>query len=150
MPRVWNEGDALPLSAPARANLTRSIANVSEMVQRKADESPGLGAWSMAQVRASLQGLPSPTPNPGQDLRFALMREALFAPFRSPAVMLALAVGWSTGTPAPNDPERSAPHKTPVALNSAVLSCLARADLSRRSFYLARFLDMAEALFRAY
>ena len=37
-----------------------------------------------------------------------------------------------------------------IGIDSAVLSCLARADLSRRSFYLARFLDMAEALFRAY
>ncbi|WP_233253366.1 DUF6931 family protein [Paracoccus binzhouensis] len=82
--------------------------------------------------------------------RHEIMREALWAPTRSPSVLLALAVGWSTGGPAPNDPERAPAHKTPVALNSAVLSCLARADLSRRSFYLARFLDMAEALFRAY
>lgn len=82
--------------------------------------------------------------------RHDLMREALWAPGASPSVLLALAVGWSTGGPAPNEPERAPLHKTPVALNSAVLSCLARADLSRRSFYLARFLDMAEALFRAY
>ncbi|QFQ89464.1 hypothetical protein F8A10_14970 [Paracoccus kondratievae] len=88
--------------------------------------------------------------SPSTRQRHELMRDALWAPSRSPAVLLALAVGWSTGTPAPNDPERSPAHKTPVALNSAVLSCLARAELSRRSFYLARFLDMAEALFRAY
>ena len=87
---------------------------------------------------------------PSTRLRHQIMRDALWAPSRSPSVLLALAVGWSTGTPAPNDPDRSAPHKTPVALNSAVLSCLARADLSRRPFYLARFLDLAEALFRAY
>ncbi|KGJ04237.1 hypothetical protein SAMN04487972_10942 [Paracoccus halophilus] len=87
---------------------------------------------------------------PSTRLRHEIMREALWAPSRSPSILLALAVGWSTGGPAPNDPERAPPHKTPVALNSAVLSCLARADLSRRSFYLARFLDMAEALFRAY
>ena len=86
---------------------------------------------------------------PSTRLRHQIMREALWAPTRSPSVLLALAVGWSTGCPAPNDPDPSPPHKTPVALNSAILSCLARADLSRRSFYLARFLDMAEALFRA-
>lgn len=82
--------------------------------------------------------------------RHEIMREALWAPTRSPSVLLALGVGWSTGGPAPNDPERAPVHKTPVALNSAVLSCLSRAQLARRSYYLARFLDMAEALFRAY
>lgn len=82
--------------------------------------------------------------------RHDIMREALWAPTRSPSVLLALAVGWSAGGPAPNDPERSPVYKTPVALNGAVLSCLARAQLSQRSYYLARFLDMAEALFRAY
>ena len=82
--------------------------------------------------------------------RHDIMREALWAPVRGPSVLLGLAVGWSAGTPAPNDPEPSAPWRTPLAINSAVLSCLARTPLSRRSVYLARFLDMAETLFRAY
>lgn len=89
--------------------------------------------------------LADPTTRQRQDI----MRDALWAPSRSPSVLLGLAVGWSAGTPAPNDPDRSAPYKTPIAINSAVLSCLARAQLSQRSIYLARFLDMAEALFRA-
>lgn len=102
------------------------------------------------QERPVMQQIATWLAQPSTRARHEIMHAALWAPTRSPSVLLALAVGWSTGTPAPNDPDRSAPHKTPVALNSAVLSCLARADLSRRSFYLARFLDMAEALFRAY
>lgn len=86
---------------------------------------------------------------PATHLRHDIMREALWSPARSPSVLLALAVGWSTGRPAPNDPDLSPPHKTPVAINSAVLSCLARAPLSQRSVYLARILDMAEPLFKA-
>lgn len=102
------------------------------------------------QERQMMQQIANWLSDPTTRQRHEIMREALWAPSRSPSVLLALGVGWSTGGPAPNDPERSPPHKTPVALNSAVLSCLARAELSRRSFYLARFLDMAEALFRAY
>ena len=102
------------------------------------------------QERQMMQLIANWLADPTTRQRHEIMREALWAPNRSPSVLLALGVGWSTGGPAPNDPERSPPHKTPVALNSAVLSCLARAELSRRSFYLARFLDMAEALFRAY
>lgn len=82
--------------------------------------------------------------------RHAIMRQALWAPVRNPSVFLALAVGWASGGPAPNDPEPSPPHKTPVAINSAVLSCLARVQIRQRSVYMARFLDMAETLFRAY
>ncbi|MDO5641175.1 MAG: hypothetical protein Q4G26_02135 [Paracoccus sp. (in: a-proteobacteria)] len=87
---------------------------------------------------------------PSTTRRQAIMREALWAPMRTPSVLLALSVGWAAGGPAPNDPEPSPAHKTPVAINSAVLSCLARAGLRERPVYLARFLDMAETLFRAY
>ena len=79
----------------------------------------------------------APAPQSGQGMRIAV-------------VLLGLAVGWASGGPAPNDPEPSPPHKAPVAINSAVLSCLARTQLRQRPVYLARFLDMAEALFRAY
>ncbi|MFV0410652.1 MAG: DUF6931 family protein [Paracoccus sp. (in: a-proteobacteria)] len=88
--------------------------------------------------------------NPTTTRRHEIMREALWAPVRSPSVLLALAVGWAAGGPAPNDAEPSAVHKTPVAINSAVLSCLARSELRQRPVFLARFLDMAETLFRAY
>ncbi|SEN54819.1 hypothetical protein SAMN04489859_100956 [Paracoccus alcaliphilus] len=85
--------------------------------------------------------------NPTTRLRHQLMKEALWMPTRGPSVLLGLAVGWSTGRPAPNDPDPSPTHKTPVAVNSAVLSCLARVPLSQRSIFLARILDMAETLF---
>lgn len=87
---------------------------------------------------------------PSTARRQAIMRQALWAPMRTPSVLLALSVGWAAGGPAPNDPEPSPSHKTPVAINSAVLSCLARAQLRQRPVYLARLLDTAEALFRAY
>lgn len=86
--------------------------------------------------------------NPTTRQRHDIMREALWAPARGPSVLLGLAVGWSTGGPAPNDPEPVPLHKTPVAINAAVLSCLARVQLGQRSLYLARILDMAETLFR--
>lgn len=87
---------------------------------------------------------------PTTSQRHKLMRDALWAPSRSPSVLLALAVGWSHGGPAPNDPLRPPPWRTPQAVNSAVLSCLARADLSSRSVFLARFINAAETILRDY
>ncbi|MDO5705194.1 MAG: hypothetical protein Q4G49_08995, partial [Paracoccus sp. (in: a-proteobacteria)] len=103
-----------------------------------------------APERPMMQDIAAWLSAPSVSLRHKIMRDALYAPTRPPSVYLALAVGWSTGGPAPNDPEQAPPHKTPVAVNSSVLSCLARADIQRRPVYLARFLDMAESLFRAY
>ncbi len=97
-----------------------------------------------------LQDIAAWVSSPTTAMRHRLMREALFAPTRTPSVLLGLAVGWSVGGPAPNDPMRPPPYRTPQAINSAVLSCLARADLSRRPSYLARYIDMAETLFRAF
>ena len=98
--------------------------------------------------RAMMQQVSAWLAAPSTRMRHNILREALWAPARGPSVLLGLAVGWSTGAPAPNDPEPAPPHKTPVAINSAVLSCLARAPLDRRSPFLARILDMAETLFR--
>jgi hypothetical protein len=85
---------------------------------------------------------------PSQTLRHDLMRRALWAQTRSPGVMLGLAVGWSGGSVAPNDPAPVPIHRTPKALNTAVLSMLAKVDLRHRPVYLQRFIDMAETLFR--
>jgi hypothetical protein len=85
---------------------------------------------------------------PTQALRHAVMREALWAPTRSPGVMLGLAVGWSGGSVAPNDSLPAPIFRTPKALNTAVLSILAKVDLRQRPLYLQRFIDMAETLFR--
>lgn len=101
------------------------------------------------QERDMMQQIAAWLANPTTRMRHQIMRDALWAPTRTPSVLLGLAVGWSTGGPGPNDPEPVAVHKAPEAINSAVLSCLARAPLDRRSFYLARILDMSETLFRA-
>ncbi len=90
------------------------------------------------------------TADPTADNRHRTMREALWARTRSPATFLGLAVGWSGGSIAPNDPAPVPVYRAPRAINSSVLSCLARADLSRRSIHLARFIDMAETLFRVH
>ena len=82
--------------------------------------------------------------------RQAIMRDALWANSRTPSIMLALAVGWSGGPIAPNDPAPVPLYRAPRSINSAILSSLARASLQARSIYLARFIDMAEALVRVY
>lgn len=87
---------------------------------------------------------------PGSALRHRIAREALWATSRAPSVYLGLAVAWSGGSVAPNDPVLPAPHRAPRAVNTAILTCLARADLARRGQYLVRFTDAAEPLFRAY
>ncbi|UMA64504.1 hypothetical protein LVO79_16070 [Roseivivax marinus] len=82
------------------------------------------------------------------ETRFRTMREGLYAPMRTPPVFLALAVGWSGGPIAPNDPAPVPAWRTPRAVNTAVLSCLAQAGLSERQTRLARFTEQAVALFR--
>jgi hypothetical protein len=69
LPRVWNADAVLPVSREARANLRSSIDTIAASVARDADEHPEFGPWSMAQMRSSLRGLPSRSPNVGRDLR---------------------------------------------------------------------------------
>ncbi|MEM8849587.1 MAG: hypothetical protein AAGE03_06070 [Pseudomonadota bacterium] len=85
---------------------------------------------------------------PTDDLRHRIMQAALFAPARTPAVMLGLAVGWSGGSIAPSDPAPVPIYRGPRSLNSAVLSSLAKMPLSRRSVHLARVISLAESLYR--
>lgn len=87
---------------------------------------------------------------PTMENRHALMKDALWAPERRPGVHLALAVGWSGGSIAPNDPAPVSPHRAPKAINTAVLTLLAEANISRRGIYLTRFMDVAQSLFRVY
>ncbi|MFQ1701976.1 DUF6931 family protein [Loktanella agnita] len=87
---------------------------------------------------------------PDTAMRHHVAREALWASAKSPGVHLALAVAWSGGSLAPNDPAPVHPSRAPRAINTAILSCLARAELSRRPIFLARFIDMAESLFKVY
>ena len=90
------------------------------------------------------------TQNPENENRYRCMQMGLYAPVRYPAMHLCLAVGWSGGAIAPNDMAAVPPHRTPRAINTAVLSCLAKADLNARSVRLARFIDQAASLFRVY
>jgi hypothetical protein len=83
-------------------------------------------------------------------LRYEIMKVALFAERRTAAVMLGLAVGWSGAQIAPNDPSPVPPHRTPRAVNAAVLSALAQCQLANRPHHLLRLVRMAEQLFRAY
>ncbi len=100
--------------------------------------------------RAMMERVAAWIGRPETDLRHAVMKEALWAPARSPGVHLALAVGWSGGSIAPNDPAPVPPFRAPRAINTAVLSCLAKASVARRPSLLARFIDMAESLLRLY
>lgn len=79
--------------------------------------------------------------------RHRTMQHALYAPVDSPSVNLGLAVGWSGGSIAPNDPAPVPEHRAPRAVNKAVLMSLARANLAQRSIWLARFLDQAVPIF---
>ncbi len=105
-----------------------------------------MDAEDLALMERIAQWITTPT----QALRHAIMRDALWAPRRSPVILLALAAGWSGGPVAPNDPAPVAPYRAPRAINSAVLSGLAQASLTRRSILLARFIDMAESVLRVY
>lgn len=100
--------------------------------------------------RALLELIAEWTHQPETDLRYRIMAQALFAETRSPAVTLGLAVGWSGNQIAPNDPAPVPPQRCPRAVNAAVLSALARTDLSRRIEHLGKCIDLAESLLQAY
>ncbi|MBQ2261475.1 MAG: hypothetical protein II336_08920 [Loktanella sp.] len=102
------------------------------------------------QDRAVMEMIAVWTSYPDDANRFRIMQTALYAPVRSPAVYMGLAVGWSGGGIAPNDPTPVPAHRTPRAINTAILSSLARLDLNKRSVWLARFIDLAVPLFRPY
>ena len=88
--------------------------------------------------------------NPCHETRWMTLQSALFAPRRTPLVYLGLAVGWSGGAMAPNDPLAVPVWRTPRAVNAAVLSSVAALGLNHRSVSLARALDLASGLFRIY
>lgn len=86
------------------------------------------------------------TQYPADENRFRAMQMGLYTPTKSPVVYLCLAVGWSGGPIAPNDTAGVPPHRSPRAINTAVLSCLARHDVQTRQVWLARFIDQAATL----
>ncbi len=84
---------------------------------------------------------------PDHENRYRAAKAALFAPVKTPGVFLGLAVAWSGGAMAPNDPAVPPPYRSPRAINSAVLSCLARTDLPDRSVRLAKYITISKSLF---
>lgn len=103
-----------------------------------------------AEERRMMELVATWTTWPNDQNRFEAMRMALYARARSPSVYLGLAAGWSGGPIAPNDPAQVPAHRAPRAINTAVLSCLARADLRDRPVRLARFIKEATSLFRGF
>ena len=100
--------------------------------------------------REMMEGIAQWISQPTMEHRHAVMRDALWAPEKCPGVHLGLAVGWSGGSIAPNDPAPVPLHRCPRAINTAVLSILAQANISRRTIYLTRFMDVAQSLFKVY
>ena len=88
--------------------------------------------------------------NPDHASRWRVMKAGLYAPAPSPVVQLALAVGWSGGAIAPNDPAPVPAWRTPRAVNTAVLSGIAQVSLEERQRRLARFIDLAGKMFEVY
>lgn len=78
--------------------------------------------------------------------RHLLMQAASNAAVIGPSVYLAQAAGWSGGGVSPDDSLPPEPWRCPDAVNSAVLACLARAGIGRRSEYLSWFMEMADLL----
>lgn len=103
-----------------------------------------------AEERKMMEIVANWTQYPDNENRYQAMQLGLYSRVRYPALYLCLAVGWSGGSIAPNDTAAVPPHRTPRAINSAVLSCLARAGMQERSVLLARFIDQAAQLFRVY
>lgn len=88
--------------------------------------------------------------HPSPENRWRVMQASLFAPRRSAVVYLGLAVGWSGGAMAPNDPVTVPLWRCPKAVNAAILRSLGQVGMEQRSVSLARVLDLAAGLFRVY
>lgn len=118
-------------------------------------------AWGAEAIRITLPDVPAHDQHllnmisswldyPTTENRWHVMQTALFAPNRSAAVYLGLAVGWSGGALAPNDPVVVPAWRTPKAVNASVLRTVGQVGLANRSVSLARVLDLAAGLFRVY
>lgn len=84
--------------------------------------------------------------HPADRRRQDLLARALSSATAGPSVQLGLAAGWSGGALAQDDPREPEIWRCPEAVNNAVLGCLARAGVSRRSCYLSWFADMSDSL----
>ncbi|WP_299733451.1 hypothetical protein [uncultured Tateyamaria sp.] len=86
--------------------------------------------------------------DPTSENRWKTLEVALFAPRRSPAVYLGLAVGWSGGPLAPNDLVTVPAWRAPRALSSAVMRAVGQMRTEHRGESLDFVLDRAAGLFR--
>ena len=86
--------------------------------------------------------------DPTSENRWKTLEIALFAPRRSPAVYLGLAVGWSDGPLAPNDLVTVPAWRAPRALSSAVMRAVGQMRTEHRGESLDFVLDRAAGLFR--
>ena len=88
--------------------------------------------------------------DPKADNRWRVMQAALYAPRRTGTVNLGLAVGWSGGALAPNDPVTVPAWRSARAANAAILRALGEVEQAHRAENLARVLDLAAGMFRVY
>lgn len=80
--------------------------------------------------------------------RWKALQVALFAPRRSAAVYLGLAVGWSEGPLAPNDLVTVPVWRSPRAVSSAIMRAVGQARTENRTASLDFVLDRAAGLLR--
>ena len=85
---------------------------------------------------------------PNAETRWKTLQLALFAPRRTSAVYLGLAVGWSGGPFAPNDLVAVPPWRAPQAVSAAVLRAIGQIHTDHRTASLDHVLDRAAGLFR--
>jgi hypothetical protein len=105
---------------------------------------PNLSAEDAQLATSILQWLETPS----DEHRWATLQHALFASHRTPWVHLGLAVGWSGGSMAPNDPLIVPYWRTPRAINVAVLSSIAALGLPNRAMHISQALDLTTQFFR--
>lgn len=86
--------------------------------------------------------------DPQTTTRWKTMQMALFAPRRTPAVDLGLAVGWSGGPLAPNDLVSVPPWRAPRAISAGVLRAIGLVHTDHRSASMDHVLNRAAGLFR--
>ena len=84
------------------------------------------------------------------EARWKTFQMALFAPRKTAAVYLGLAVGWSGGPLAPNDLVTVPSWRTPRAVSSGVLRAIGQVGTENRKGNLDQVLDKAAGLFRVH
>ncbi|WP_372992570.1 DUF6931 family protein [Sulfitobacter sp.] len=84
------------------------------------------------------------------EARWKTFQMALFAPRKTAAVYLGLAVGWSGGPLAPNDLVTVPSWRTPRAVSAGVLRAIGQVGTENRKGNLDQVLDKAAGLFRVH